>query len=109
MIQSKARSISFRAELLGQGHGNPWVYLRFPFSVQDVFGRKGLVPVRGTLNGFAFRNSLMPRYGVHILGVSEELQHSASASPGDVVDVVLQFDDGRDESHLTRIEGGPNT
>jgi hypothetical protein len=90
---STAKLISFQAELLGRGPGGSWVYLRFPFSGSETFGRKGQVPVRGTINGFAFRNSLMPRDGIHILGVGKDLQQGARASIGDTVKVEIELDD----------------
>ena len=79
--------------MLGRGPGGAWVYLRFPFAALEVFGRKGQVPVRGTINGFAFRNSLMPRDGIHILGVDKNLQQGAAANVGDTVKVELHLDD----------------
>ena len=33
-----------------------------PFDAQHEFGTRGRVPVRGTINGFAFRSTLSP-YG----------------------------------------------
>lgn len=90
---TKIKPITFQAELLGRGPGGAWVYLRFPFSVQDIFGRKGQVPVRGSINGFTFRNSLMPRDGIHILGISKEIQQGANAAAGDTVAVTLELDD----------------
>ncbi len=93
MAAAKAKSLTFEAEILGRGPGGAWAYLRFPFGAQETFGRKGQVPVRGTINGFAFRNSLMPRDGIHILGVSKELQQGAGAAIGDTVTVALELDD----------------
>jgi hypothetical protein len=31
-----------------------------PFDVVEVFGTRARVPVRGTINGYPFRSSLMP-------------------------------------------------
>ena len=31
-----------------------------PIDVQETFGMRGRVPVKGTINGYPFRSSLMP-------------------------------------------------
>jgi hypothetical protein len=89
---SQSGPLKFKAELVGRGPGGAWTYLQIPFSVPEVFGRKGQVPVRVTINGFAFRNSLMPRGGVHILGVGKDILAGAGAATGDTVHVELVFD-----------------
>ncbi|MGD0737076.1 MAG: YdeI/OmpD-associated family protein [Terracidiphilus sp.] len=93
MPKTPSNPLKFKAQLIGRGPGGAWTYLPIPFSVPEVFGRKGQVPVRATINGFTFRNSLMPRAGVHILGVGKDILAAASASTGDTVEVELAFDD----------------
>jgi hypothetical protein len=85
--------LKFKAELVGRGPGGAWTYLQIPFSIPEVFGSRGQVPVRATINGFSFRNSLMPRAGVHILGVGKDILAAAGAATGDTVQVELAFDD----------------
>jgi hypothetical protein len=91
--KSQSDPIKFEAALVGRGPGGAWTYLQIPFSVTEVSGRKGQVPVRATINGFTFRNSLMPRKGVHILGVGKDILAGAGAATGDTVQVELAFDD----------------
>jgi hypothetical protein len=93
MLKGKPNRLKFEAELLSRGPGGAWTYIEYPFRAQEVFGRKGQVPVRVILNGFAFRNSLMPRAGVHILGVGKDVLAGAAATPGDTVHVELALDD----------------
>jgi Bacteriocin-protection, YdeI or OmpD-Associated/Domain of unknown function (DUF1905) len=93
MPSPKADPLKFQAKLLSRGPGGAWTYLQIPFNVAEVFSRKGQVPVRATINGFAFRNSLMPRAGVHILGVGKDVLESAQTAPGNTVQVELAFDD----------------
>jgi len=38
--------------------------------VQETFGTKGRVPVKGTINGYPFRSSLMPMGGCHMMPVN---------------------------------------
>jgi len=92
---SKARSnpLKFKGQLVGRGPGGAWTYVQIPFNVPEIFGRKGQVPVRATINGFTFRNSLMPRAGVHILGVGKDVLAAAGTATGELVQVELAFDD----------------
>jgi hypothetical protein len=50
------------------------------------------VPVRGTINGFAYRSSLMPMGGCHMMPVNKALCKGAGALPGDMVEVVMERD-----------------
>jgi len=93
MPKSAANPLKFKAQLVSRGPNGAWTYLQIPFSVPEIFGRKGQVPVRATINGFTFRNSLMPRAGVHILGVGKDILAAANADPGDTVQVKLALDD----------------
>jgi hypothetical protein len=84
----------FKAKLTAIGPGGAWTILPIPFNVAEVFGTKARVPVAGTMNGFAFRNSLMPEgNGTHRMMVGKELQTGAKAQAGDVVSVILKRDD----------------
>lgn len=58
----------------------------------EFFGTRGRVPIRGTINGFAFRSSLMPMGGCHMMPVNQALCRGAGAQPGDVVEVVMERD-----------------
>lgn len=88
----------FKTKLIAIGPGGAWTILRAPFNVAEVFGTKARVPVVGTMNGFAFRNSLMPEGdGSHRMMVGKDLQAGAKARAGDTVSVVLQRDDKKRE------------
>ena len=93
MPRRQADPLQFKAKLVSRGPGGAWTYLQVPSSVAEAFGRKGRIPVRATINGFPFRSSLMPRAGVHILGISKEILAGANAAPGEPVHVELAFDD----------------
>jgi hypothetical protein len=83
----------FTATLMAKGPGGAWTYLPIPFDVHSVFGSKARVAVAGTLNGFPFRNSLMPEGdGTHSMMVGKQLQAGAGARAGDVVSVALEPD-----------------
>src|ERR1700752_2620695 len=67
--------------------------LSAPFDVKETFGTKARVPVRGTINGFPFRSSLMPMGGCHRMVVHKQMRDGAGVKAGDLVNVVLERDD----------------
>src|SRR5271155_1900036 len=73
-----------------------------PVDVPEFFGTRARVPVRGTINGYPFRSSLMPCGGVHRMPVNRVLCAGAGVRPGDIVDVVME----RDEEERT-VEAPP--
>ncbi len=64
-----------------------------PVDVIEYFGTRARVPIRGTINGFAFRSSLMPCGNARMMPVNQALCRGAGVAPGDVVDVVMERDD----------------
>jgi hypothetical protein len=83
----------FKARLKAHGPGGAWTFLYIPFSVEKIFGSKARVSVAGTMNGFAFRNSLLPLGdGKHRMAVSKELQGGAKAAAGAMVTVSMDID-----------------
>ena len=64
-----------------------------PVDVVEFFGTRARVPIRGTINGFPFRSSLMPMGGCHMMPVNKALRDGAGAQPGDIVDVVMERDE----------------
>jgi hypothetical protein len=64
-----------------------------PVDVPEFFGTRARVPVRGTINGFPFRSSLMPCGGRHMMPVNKTLCQGAGVKPGDAVEVVMERDE----------------
>jgi hypothetical protein len=64
-----------------------------PVDVPEFFGTRARVPVRGTINGFPFRSSLMPMGGCQMMPVNKTLRDGAGVRPGDIVDVVMEHDE----------------
>jgi hypothetical protein len=67
--------------------------IAIPFDVEEVFGTRGRVPVRGTINGFPFRSSLAPYGGKHFMAVNREMRAGAKAEAGETVRMVIEKDD----------------
>jgi len=63
-----------------------------PVDVPEFYGTRARVPVRGTINGFPFRSSLMPCGGRHMMPVNKTLCQGAGVAPGDIVEVVMERD-----------------
>jgi len=79
-----------------------------PFDVVEVFGTRARVPVRGTINGYPFRSSLMPMgdclqgkgspsrpSSSHMMPVCKALRDGAGVKPGDTVSVVMERDEAK--------------
>jgi Flp pilus assembly protein CpaB len=64
-----------------------------PVDVPELFGTRARVPIRGTINGYPFRSSLMPCGGRRMMPVNKELCEGAGVRPGDMVDVVMERDE----------------
>src|SRR5260370_27186126 len=61
-----------------------WVIVRIPLDVPKVWGTRGMLKVKGEINGFAFRTSLFPtRKGYPSLLVNKRMQADANTTPGD--------------------------
>lgn len=69
------------------------VFLVVPFSVPEVYGTKGPLPVRGTVDGFPIRLNLVPMGdGQHMIGIRKEVRNAINKTWTDTVHVVLERD-----------------
>jgi hypothetical protein len=84
--------LRFQTKILGREAGVV-AAITPPVEVPEVFGTRGRVLVRGTINGFPFRSSLTPCGDPHMMPVNKALCQGAGAKPGDIVEVVMERDD----------------
>jgi len=85
------KELRFEVKLEGQA-GSSVAGFSAPFDVVEAFGTRARVPVRGTINGFPFRSSLMPMGGCHMMVVNKTLRDGAKCKAGDVVEIVMERD-----------------
>lgn len=86
------KKLEFSVKLEGKA-GSSVAWMNAPFDVPQLFGTRARVPVRGTINGFSFRSSLMPMGGCHGMAVNKAMRDGAGIKAGDTVRVVMERDD----------------
>jgi hypothetical protein len=86
------KKYKFKATLhAGDGGG---AYVLFPDDTEAEFATRGKVPVKATLQGVAYRGSLIKySHPQHMLPVLKAIRQQTGKTPGDTIEVVVWRDE----------------
>jgi len=80
----------FRTTILGAGKSAAGIEI--PEEVVVALGKGKRPPVRITINGYTYRNTVAVMGGAYMVGVSAEHRAAAGLAAGDEVDVDIELD-----------------
>ena len=74
-------------------HGKTATFFHVPSEVMEALGPKRRVPVRVTVNGYAYRSTVAPMGGEFLLPLNRQNRTAAGVAAGEVVEVAIERDE----------------
>jgi hypothetical protein len=91
MESEKNSSHEFDAELIDAGGGGVFIYI--PFDVFEIYGTRGQVKIKATIDGYLYRGSIVNMgKGKHLLGIRKDMRQAIKKEIGDNVHIILEKD-----------------
>jgi hypothetical protein len=85
---------SYEAMLVRPEGVGTWTYFNIPQDVSIAFGSKTQVRVKGTINGYPFQSTALPKGdGTHYLVVGKSIRDQLQVTHGDIVTVNIELDE----------------
>jgi len=92
VIVSDILVIEFYAVIQSPPDAPRAAYICVPFDVNEVFGTRARVAVKGTFDGKPYRGTIQPMTGGHVIGVNSEMRKFLGKKAGDSIHVVMEKD-----------------
>lgn len=91
----------FTAEVIRPEGKGSWYFIEFPHDVQELFGTRAAVRIKGKLNDVEIDRALMPtKSGLHVIALSGALRKQMKVREGDRVKAVIWRNPDQDEIHV---------
>jgi hypothetical protein len=90
---TSTRKHIFKAIIERAEEGKDAAYVAIPFDVEKIFGTRGMVKVKATFDGHAYRGVLANMgTGCHVIGIRKDIRTAIGKSIGDPVQVSILAD-----------------
>lgn len=100
-MAKKIDVIRFSAALEKMEGRFAWTFVEFPHDVEKLFGKRGSVRIKGTINGVVMDRALMPtKSGFHIIVLGTDLRRQAKVKLGDTALFEVWLNEKPDELKL---------
>jgi len=92
-MRAKSTIKNFIAVIENNDPAKDTAFVTIPFNVEEVFGTKGMVKVKATFDGFAYRGVIANMgTGCHVIGLRKDIRKAIHKGVGDKIQVTIERD-----------------